>query len=96
MTEGLHGRSGRSPDIARQPGLPRNTQGVVAAEVRRNALAQEAGLRPGDVIEEVNRQPVQSSRDVKRAFGAAANKDLVLLINRGGVTAFFVIERGGS
>ena len=67
---------------------------MVIADVRRGGLAQEAGLRPGDLIQEVNRQPVHSTREAARAFEAARGKDLVLLINRGGATAFVVIERG--
>jgi serine protease Do len=82
-----------TPDIARRLGLRSVTTGVVVAELAPGGLAQEAGLRPGDVIQEVNRQPIRNSRDLRSAFDAARGKDLVLLVYRAGQTAYLVIDR---
>lgn len=68
-----------TPEVARQLRLPRGTQGIVVTDVLRGGLADEAGLRVGDLILEVNRQPVRAARDVARIFGEARGKDLVLL-----------------
>jgi serine protease Do len=77
-------------------GLPRGEAGAVVTKVAPGSLADEAGLRPGDVIQEVNRQPVRSARDFLGAAEQATGKDLVLLVNRTGATAYVVIERPAS
>jgi hypothetical protein len=41
----------------------------------------------------VNRQPVRSARDFARAVEQAGDRDVVALVNRGGTTAYIVIER---
>jgi Do/DeqQ family serine protease len=82
-----------TPEVAQKLGLPPNTQGAVVAEVAPGGLAAEAGLRPGDVILEVHRQPVRSARDFVRAFEQTASQDLLVLVNRAGRTAYVAIER---
>ena len=62
-------RSRRSRrEIARQLGVPAD-EGVVVAEVVDGGPAQRAGLRRGDVILEVNRQPVKKLEDVSAVVG---------------------------
>jgi serine protease Do len=85
-----------TPDLTRRLGLPPDTQGALVAEVAPGGLVADAGLRPGDVIQQVNRQPVRSARDFTRAVEQAAGKDLLILVNRGGSTAYLVIERGAA
>ncbi len=65
------------------------------AEVAPDGPAAEAGVRPGDVIQEVNRRPVRSAKDFAQAVEHAGNGDLVMLVNRAGGTAYLVIERAG-
>ena len=43
----------------------------------------------------MNRKPVRSVRDFARAVEEAGDKDLVVLVNRGGTTAYVAIERAG-
>ena len=54
---------------AKDLGLPANTQGAVVIRVGPSSPA-EAGLRRGDVIQEVNRKAVKSTSDVERAVAA--------------------------
>jgi serine protease Do len=84
-----------TPDLVRKLGLPPGIQGAVVIEVLPGSLAAEAGLRPGDVIQEVNRRPVRSAGEFARAVEQAGAGDLVVLVNRGGNTAYVVVERGG-
>ena len=58
---------GLTPEIASQLGLPVGTQGVVVVEVQPASPADNAGLRRGDVIQEVNRHPVS---DLNESFSA--------------------------
>ena len=53
-------------EIAKQIGVPDGTKGVVVAGVEPGSAAQEAGLRRGDVIVELNRKRVRKLADFKR------------------------------
>jgi S1-C subfamily serine protease len=60
-----------TPDLVRKLGLPPGIQGAVVIEVLPGGLAAEAGLRPGDVIQEVNRRQVRSAGEFARAVEQA-------------------------
>jgi serine protease Do len=81
-----------TPDVARRLGLPPEP-GALVTDVLPGGPAAEAGLRPGDVVQEVNRQPVRSAGDFARAVEQAGDGGLVVLVKRGGRTAYVVIER---
>jgi serine protease Do len=83
-----------TPELARRLGQPVK-EGAVITEVDPRGLAAEAGLRPGDVIQEVNRQPVRTARDFARAVEQARGRDTAVLVNRGGSTAYVAIARAG-
>lgn len=46
-----------------QFGIPATLHGAVVVNVDESSSAAEAGLRPGDVILEINRQPVRNAQD---------------------------------
>ena len=71
-------------------GLAPNTQGVVVTNVSPSSEAAEAGLRQGDVIQEVNHKPVRNTSDFERALQSSKEKPL-LLVNRNGSTMFFAV-----
>ena len=79
-------------DIRQQLGLNSDVKGVVVTEVADDAPAADAGLQRGDVIEQVNRHPVDSVSDYHRLVDEAGKLALVLLINRGGNTTFIVVQ----
>ena len=81
-----------SNDIAQQLNLPAGTRGVVITRVDPDSTAAETGLERGDVIQEVNRKPVNSVEQFRAAVRAAANQPLLLLINRGGSSSYVVIS----
>ncbi len=82
-----------TPEIAQQLELPKNTSGVVITEVDPSGRAASAGLREGDVIQQVNGRSVRTPAEVKSSLDAATNRPAVLLIAREG-RAFFVPLRG--
>jgi serine protease Do len=51
-------------DIRTALNLPRDVHGAVIAEVDADSPAGKAGLREGDVIQEVNKQPVKNAKDL--------------------------------
>jgi serine protease Do len=80
-----------TPQIAQQLRLDRTVTGVVVTDVSESSPAAEAGLRRGDVIEQVNRQDVRSMADFDRLVAASRGTTL-LLVNRGGGRNFIAIE----
>jgi serine protease Do len=66
------------PDFRRQLGAPLNVAGAVVTDVDRNSNSAEAGLRPGDVLMEINRQPVSSAEDAVR-LGKSTKSEHVLI-----------------
>jgi serine protease Do len=51
-------------DIRTALNLPNGVQGAVIAEIDAESPAAKAGLREGDVIQEVNKQPVKSAKEL--------------------------------
>jgi serine protease Do len=81
-----------TPDIRQQLQLKPDVKGVVVTDVADGSPAADAGLQRGDVIQEINRQPVNSVSDYQRLVRQAGKQSLVLLVNRGGNTAFVVVQ----
>ena len=60
-----------SDDIRTALNLSKDVQGAVIADIDPGSPAAKAGLREGDVIQEVNKQPVKSAKNL-----VAVNKKL--------------------
>lgn len=74
-----------TPQVREQLDLDGNAQGVVVQEVKPGSEAARKGIRPGDVIVEVNRQPVARPADVAAAMDRARQdkrKAVVMLLKR--------------
>jgi serine protease Do len=59
-------------------------KGVVVTDVDQNSLAARRGVREGDLIVEVNRQPVASTSEFERAVKSAKDSVLLLIKNKEG------------
>ncbi len=67
----------------RRPGIP--TTGAYVGRVRRHSPADQAGLRPGDVIVGLGGQPVRTSDDVHRLLlTLPTGRDVSLTVVRDG------------
>jgi serine protease Do len=82
-----------TPEIASQLGIRRSVQGVVVDSVDPESAAARAGIEEGDVIQQVNGQPVRSPQDVRSALGKSGDRPPVLLVNRRGQTIFVAVPR---
>jgi serine protease Do len=61
--------------------VPDSVKGVVVQQVRPGSPAEDAGLQPGDVIEQVNRQPAESANQfVNQVHQNAEGKDMLFLV----------------
>jgi len=80
-----------TPDMARSLGL-KDTTGVVVTEVEPGSSAAGSGIKRGDVIREVNRQPVQNSRDfMEKVEKAKDGGNVLFLLQRGGRSLYAAV-----
>ena len=56
-----------TPQLAERAGLPKDAHGLVVQDVDPDGRAADAGIQSGDVIREVNRQPVQTVDELRAA-----------------------------
>jgi serine protease Do len=59
--------SGLTPEIAQRFNIT-ETAGVIVTDVQSGSSAEEAGLRAGDIIKEINRQSIESVKDYNEAL----------------------------
>ena len=79
--------------MARELGITGKTNGVVVAGVEPGSLADRAGVAQGDVIREINRQPVKSVKDYEKAASSLKkDESALLLINRRGAALFITVK----
>jgi len=81
-----------TPQLSNELGLKGVTSGLVVGDVTPGSPADEAGIAEGDVIVEVNRQPVKTVEQVKFAESKAKAGSILMLINRGGQTIFVTVK----
>jgi serine protease Do len=78
-------------DTAQQLGVDAKA-GVVIREVQPAGRAADAGLRSGDVIEQVDGKPVRTS-DALRSALQVGDRPALLLVHRGSTTMFVTLDR---
>jgi len=81
-----------TPALARQMDLPINN-GLVVTDIEEGSLAEVSGLQPGDLILELNRQPIPNFATFQRLAEPFRSTDLaLLLINRQGNILYIPIQ----
>ena len=80
-----------TPPLARELGLKAN-EGVLVRDVVEGGRAYEAGIRAGDVIVEIDRQPVRTVEELRtRVDKQAKGEPLVMLVSREGRAMYVAI-----
>lgn len=81
-----------TPELASQLELPKGSQGLLVNEVDPDGPAADAGLRRGDVIEQVNQQPATTGAELRAALDRAGSRPVLLLVNRQGTSIFVTVK----
>jgi serine protease Do len=87
---------GISQDMANRFNLP-NTKGVMVRDVKPDGFGDTAGLSRGDVILEINKQPVNSEADFRRIESQTkSGQDVVFLVRPRGSKDNTTVFMGGT
>jgi serine protease Do len=78
----------------RQFNIPNHVRGAVITDVDPTSAAASAGLRAGDVILEINRQPVSSADEAIRLSERVKGDRVLLRVWSQGGSRYLVLEAG--
>jgi serine protease Do len=83
-----------SPEQRRRLNVPARVEGALVTGVAPDSAAAKAGIRPGDLVLEINRQPVRSAEDAAAVIVAGSDaRTLLRLYSRGNSRYVVVDER---
>jgi serine protease Do len=81
-----------TPELRQQLKLPPHVKGAIITDIAPNSAAYDAGLREGDVIQEINRRPIASAEEaVKATSNVKERRTLVRAWGNGG-SRFIVVD----
>ena len=80
------------PQTRQQYNLPGTVKGAVITEVKPDSAAAEAGLKPGDVIEEINHHLVQNAEDAVRLTQNAKDRHMLVRVWENGASHYLVVD----
>jgi serine protease Do len=86
-------------ELRKRAGVPKNVKGVVVTGIADNSPLAELGVQPGDVIEQINQQPVTTPREAEQKLKQATegkDKNILLLINRRGTNQYLALSMSTS
>jgi serine protease Do len=86
-----------TPKLRDRFGIPKSVEGVVVTNVAGASPAGALGIQPGDVIQSIDQQPAKTPRQAAAALKeASAKRNILLLVNRKGVSEFVGLSLGDS
>ncbi|MBW2309929.1 MAG: DegQ family serine endoprotease [Deltaproteobacteria bacterium] len=85
-----------TPELAEALSL-KGEKGVVVSSIRRGSPADEAGLQRGDLVQEIENEPVEGMDDYRTIMEKSASKKQILMVVRHrGHTRYVVLKREGK
>jgi serine protease Do len=82
-----------TPDLARRFGFEAGEKGVVVVKIEPGSKLFEAGIRPGDIILQINQTNITSLEDYKKITPKIKAKErLLLLLRRKGQDLFITVR----
>ena len=80
-------------EIRIRQNIPENIYGLLVLKIEQNSEAERKGIRPGDIIQEINQTPVNKISEIKDVINNSTNKKgVLLLINRQGTIIFTALK----
>jgi serine protease Do len=71
-----------TPEMAEQFDVPKETKGVIVVQIDRRGIGARMGLRPGDVITQVNNKDILNPKDLIKALEGNTSQ-LMIIVSRG-------------
>jgi serine protease Do len=84
-----------TPQLAKRLDVEKDA-GVVVSNVDRDSVAAQAGIRPGMIISQINRNPVHSAAEAKSALDKASSQKGVLMLLETDRGAMYVVLKKQS
>ena len=81
-----------TPELAARAGLDRKAKGLLVQDVDPDGRAAAAGIQPNDVIQEVNRKPVETVDQLRDAVKNVTERPLLMLVSREGRDLFVTVK----
>lgn len=81
-------------ETAARYGLEAGDQGLLVTQVDPAGSAATAGIRQGDLIQEVNRQPVQTFAEFSSAIQQSGSRPALVLVKRRGAVIYVTLRAG--
>jgi serine protease Do len=82
-----------TPDVARRLGLDEAEKGVVVVKIDTESRVYEAGIRPGDIILQINQKNIATIGDYRKSASQIKSKERVLFLIRRKGEGLFVTVR---
>ena len=79
-----------TPALRQRHDVAANVEGVIVIKVEQNSRAAAMGLEEGDVITQINRQPVAKSTDARKIAEAGDPSMLLRLVRKGGMMLLMI------
>ena len=80
------------PGTAQRYGLDADDQGLMVSRVDPSGSAATAGIRPGDLIQEVNRQPIKTVAEFSAAMQRSGAKPALVLVKRRNAVIYMTLK----
>ncbi|MDY6790982.1 MAG: DegQ family serine endoprotease [Thermodesulfobacteriota bacterium] len=81
-----------NPETARQLGYEESEKGVIVTGVKEGSKAEQAGIRQGDLIKEINRRPVSTLNDYHQKMRKISKGETIQLLIKRSRVGFMVIK----
>ena len=84
-----------TPDFRERLDIPEKVIGVLVTAVETGSVAEESGLKAGDVILEINKKSTKTIKDFSKVVGEVKKEEgVLLLVFREGMTIFITMSPG--